>query len=183
MIYLVKPTGEQRVHCIEAIGRDSWRYGGEFQKGHVNHALNGESKVIEVYFYDFDKILDADVQQHMIRSRAQVHHQTLVEAERYCRTHQCAVPCADVELEVLTDKSPFQGEEMQCCMCSKKQMSDPNVESNWTLIQLDGFAVYVCPACLQDSPQAKRGHYKTVYAKVVRRALRLRNRHLSGLNN
>lgn len=77
----------------------------------------------------------------------------------------------------------FQGETMKCCMCRKEQQRDPNVKSQWTVIDADGLAFYVCPGCLQESEQAKRGHYATVYGRVLRRIMRLRDRHMRGLNN
>lgn len=184
MIYKVSPKDETgRLRLIENIGRDSWRYGGTFEKGQVNHTLNGETRVIEVWFYDFNKILDEDVKQHMIRSRARMLNCTRDEAEQFLQTRPCAVPCDDVELEVLSEANPFQGEEMRCCMCGRKQTSDPKVESQWSYIEADGFGAYVCPACLQHSKQATRGHYATVYEKVIRRVIRLRERHMRGLNN
>ena len=39
----------------------------------------------------------------------------------------------------------FQGERMRCVVCGAEQLSDPNVESGWTAIQVDGNQRYVCP--------------------------------------
>lgn len=39
---------------------------------------------------------------------------------------------------------PFMGETMTCCMCSKQQTSDPAVESNWRMVEVDGKPYYVC---------------------------------------
>lgn len=70
-------------------------------------------------------------------------------------------------------KTVFQGESMTCCMCNKTQQSDPSIESQWTYIKINEHGFYVCPNCLQDNPQAKRGNYETVYQKVLRRIMRL----------
>ena len=79
----------------------------------------------------------------------------------------------------------FKGELMRCMMCSREQESNPNSRSQWTYLQEKGeaFGAYVCPGCLQESEQAKRGHIATVYQKVIRRFARLRERHYRGLNN
>lgn len=78
----------------------------------------------------------------------------------------------------------FNGELMECMMCGKKQQHDPNVRSQWTVVGTDeSFLCYVCPGCLQESDQAKRGHFATVYQKVFRRYTRLYERHIRGLNN
>lgn len=45
----------------------------------------------------------------------------------------------------MADK-PFQGEEMSCMLCGKKEMSDPAVPSGWRcLIGGDGNRYYACP--------------------------------------
>ena len=67
---IVKPQGAQRDRLMENIGRDSWRYGGQMQLGAVRHTLDGKHSDILVWFYDFDKILDEDVQAQHIRSHA-----------------------------------------------------------------------------------------------------------------
>lgn len=38
----------------------------------------------------------------------------------------------------------FQGEMMTCALCGKRQQSDPNVSSDWRVLQLDGQAFHVC---------------------------------------
>lgn len=40
---------------------------------------------------------------------------------------------------------PFMGETMTCCMCGREAISDPEVESNWRAIDVDGKRYYVCP--------------------------------------
>lgn len=77
----------------------------------------------------------------------------------------------------------FNGELMECMMCAKKQQHDPNVRSQWTLVGEDDYLLYVCPGCLQESEQAQRGNFATVYQKVLRRYIRLRERHQRGLDN
>lgn len=71
----------------------------------------------------------------------------------------------------------FKGETMHCIMCRKKQQHVPGVESNWTLMQVDGDGYYVCPTCLQDSPYVKKtGNYAGQYERVLRRIMSLRER-------
>jgi len=41
----------------------------------------------------------------------------------------------------------FIGEMMTCGRCKKTQKSDPNVSSDWTVVELDGVATYYCPDC------------------------------------
>lgn len=42
----------------------------------------------------------------------------------------------------------FQGEMMTCAICDKQQQSDPNIESGWTAIQVDGSVnARFCPEC------------------------------------
>lgn len=44
--------------------------------------------------------------------------------------------------------TPFQGEMMICVMCDRHQFSDPNIESGWTAISVDGELLeYYCPVC------------------------------------
>jgi hypothetical protein len=38
----------------------------------------------------------------------------------------------------------FQGEVMTCALCGKRQTSDPQVESDWRYLELDGVGFYVC---------------------------------------
>lgn len=180
-VTIVKPQGEQRDRLLENIGRDTWRYGGQMEPGSVRHTLDGKTQIVPVFYYEFDKILDDDVKVQYIRSRAAMHNTTLEEAEAFCRTHPLAMPQEHVVLEVQT--KAFQGETMTCCMCGREQQHTPGVQSQWTWIEMDGFGAHVCPSCLQHSKQAQRGHYATVYEKVLRRILRLRARHQRGLNN
>lgn len=41
----------------------------------------------------------------------------------------------------------FMGEVMTCANCKRKQRSNPNIQSGWTVFEADGKAVYVCPTC------------------------------------
>jgi len=41
----------------------------------------------------------------------------------------------------------FMGEMMTCHKCGRQVKSDPQVESNWTAIQLEGKVYYICPVC------------------------------------
>lgn len=80
-------------------------------------------------------------------------------------------------------KQHFIGEMMKCLMCGKEQQHIIGEKSQWTLVGEEPFLCYVCPSCLQDSEQAKRGHWSTVYQKVMRRYIRVRERHMRGMDN
>jgi hypothetical protein len=68
----------------------------------------------------------------------------------------------------------FQGEEMACCMCSRKQMSEAGVESNWRCIEVNGTACYVCPVHFPSdgSPSWK---FKKAYDRILAHILGGRN--------
>jgi uncharacterized protein CbrC (UPF0167 family) len=51
----------------------------------------------------------------------------------------------------------FQGEMMICVHCGRKQKSDPNVSSEWTVVELDGRALYFCPWCFGNARAAGLG--------------------------
>lgn len=83
----------------------------------------------------------------------------------------------DSALGGIKSTKAFQGEMMNCVMCRKKQQSDPNVESNWTFIQMGDDGYYVCPPCLQDHPLVKKtGNYERQYRHVISRIMKLRER-------
>jgi len=46
----------------------------------------------------------------------------------------------------------FQGEMMHCLICGANVKSNPRVESNWTIVEADGKACYVCPKCFGNNP-------------------------------
>lgn len=41
----------------------------------------------------------------------------------------------------------FRGEMMLCHECGKLEKSNPHVSSNWTVVEIDGTAIYICPKC------------------------------------
>lgn len=41
----------------------------------------------------------------------------------------------------------FRGEMMICHKCGKQQRSNPRKSSDWTVVEMDGTAIYYCPAC------------------------------------
>jgi len=92
-------------------------------------------------------------------------------------------PDLKAAIDASSTQPHFTGEVMKCCMCAKEQRHDPNIKSGWTYLDVGDFAVHVCPGCLQESEQARHGHFDRAYEKVLRRVMRLRERHLSGLNN
>jgi hypothetical protein len=80
-------------------------------------------------------------------------------------------------LDKVKSTKAFQGETMHCVMCHKKQQHVVGVESNWTLLQVEGDDYYVCPPCLQDHPQVKKtGNFARQYRHVISRIMKLRER-------
>ncbi len=61
----------------------------------------------------------------------------------------------------------FQGEDMTCTLCGKVEKSDPNVTSNWTVIEADGQPYYCCPACLQENAGSIEGRYELLLKKIA----------------
>ncbi len=59
----------------------------------------------------------------------------------------------------------FQGEVMECKVCGKREQSDPEKESGWTVLQIDDQVTYFCPACWHGAG-AKVG-----YAEVMKLAV------------
>lgn len=54
-----------------------------------------------------------------------------------------------------TSKSKFfQGEVMTCKNCGRQQKSDKHVESQWTVVEVDGRALYFCPWCFGNAKAA-----------------------------
>lgn len=49
-------------------------------------------------------------------------------------------------------KKYFVGEEMTCIRCGRVEKSDPYVSSDWTVIELEGKPLYVCPQCFGNRP-------------------------------
>lgn len=49
---------------------------------------------------------------------------------------------------------PFMGELMHCCVCDFEKISDPQVQSGWTCLSVDGVRYYVCVGCV---PAAREG--------------------------
>jgi hypothetical protein len=63
------------------------------------------------------------------------------------------------------DSKFFRGEMMTCAICGKQKQSDIQVESGWTVMELDSKAHYVCPDELQ--PDAS-GDFAPAYEKAMR---------------
>lgn len=49
---------------------------------------------------------------------------------------------------------PFMGETMVCESCYKRQKSDPNIESGWTAVTVEGKRIYICPNCWGNAESA-----------------------------
>lgn len=64
------------------------------------------------------------------------------------------------------------GQIMTCFSCGKKKKRNPHKQSQWTYISLAGKSGYCCPACLQDSPEGKRGDFAAAYERVLKKLLK-----------
>ena len=71
-----------------------------------------------------------------------------------------------------TPTQPFQGETMACRLCAATHRSDPEVESGWTLIELDGRGYYVCPTHFPDGLATTRA-WSRAYQRVLKGLLRV----------
>lgn len=67
---------------------------------------------------------------------------------------------------------------MACSLCPTRQQSDPNVESNWRYIQLDGQGYYVCPKHFPSDETATREQYRDAYLAVLRALIERRRTHV-----
>jgi hypothetical protein len=112
---------------------------------------------------------------------------TMDESSMRVKCRNCGAVIEDTtdaaKMESAKPKLHFNGELMNCCMCGRKERHVVGSKSQWTLIGEEPFLCYVCPGCLQESEQAKRGHWSTLYQKIMRRYVRLRERHMRGLDN
>ena len=62
---------------------------------------------------------------------------------------------------------PFMGEVMTCALCNKAQKSDPKIESNWRMLELNGQRFYVCPKHFP-SDRASAREFSKAYQHVIR---------------
>lgn len=70
------------------------------------------------------------------------------------------------------DKSKyFIGEMMDCIMCKKQEKSNQYVQCEWTVLEVDGHAFYVCPICIH-VPALLKG-YDKVYEEIILTIVRL----------
>lgn len=62
----------------------------------------------------------------------------------------------------------FMGTLMKCVMCGKEQQSDPNIESNWTCLEINSDShYYCCPDCLQNNAGSIEERYELVLRKIM----------------
>lgn len=62
----------------------------------------------------------------------------------------------------------FQNELMKCVMCAKELQADPDVESNWTCLEINqSEKYYVCPECLQNNAGSIEERYRLVLLKIA----------------
>lgn len=70
---------------------------------------------------------------------------------------------------------PFMGELMTCIMCDRQARSDPQIESQWRCLVIDGRPYYVCPSEFPPD-SASRKAFKLAYLKVFIRIGQLQNK-------
>lgn len=73
----------------------------------------------------------------------------------------------------------FMGEMMECAICGKRQKSDLDVESGWTVIELDNVAYYVCPSHI-GNPKWTASQHKEAYTKVLRKLTSPHTKRMNG---
>ena len=80
-----------------------------------------------------------------------------------------------VEAPTGSATNAFNGQEMSCILCDRKQRSNPNVESDWRGLELDGTMYYVCPEHFPPDTGTVE-EFKAAYVAAVERAIELRGR-------
>jgi len=55
---------------------------------------------------------------------------------------------------------------MKCALCGKQEKSNPDVESGWRGIEMDGVFFYVCPNELPPNGSTAK-EYKKAYTRVL----------------
>lgn len=63
----------------------------------------------------------------------------------------------------------FTGEMMKCIMCGQEQQSDPDVESGWTCVEMDGSFFYVCPREIPKPGLRYKERYTAAWERIFRR--------------
>lgn len=71
----------------------------------------------------------------------------------------------------MSKRQPFMGEEMTCVMCGCVHKSDPNLQSQWRLLQLDGYRFYVCPKHFPDDRTATVKKFSDAHYKVISKCI------------
>jgi len=63
---------------------------------------------------------------------------------------------------------PFMGETMTCSLCARVKQSDPSVESNWRIIELNGQKFYVCTKHFPPDERATADDFAKAYYHVIK---------------
>jgi len=79
---------------------------------------------------------------------------------------------ATVEQEQKLVAETFQGELMKCVLCGKEQKSDPNIHSDWRVVEVDGRRFY---ACREEFPAdgATEEQFYQAYKRFMERAIKV----------
>jgi hypothetical protein len=73
-------------------------------------------------------------------------------------------------MEAKSELAPFTGEEMNCILCGKVEMSDPAVESGWRAIEINKRLKYCCPDHFPADP-ATEEEYGEAYYKFIQKVM------------
>jgi hypothetical protein len=92
---IIMPVGHERTKIIARLGRDHYTYAGSPQRGQVRHETLG---TLDVWFFDYAKF-EPDVQVLIAQRYIVSHPCSFSEAVHYCKTHQHAIPCDQIDLE------------------------------------------------------------------------------------
>lgn len=74
-------------------------------------------------------------------------------------------------MEINGELEPFMGEEMNCLLCGKFEMSDPAVESDWRAAEANDRLVYACSAHFPANDDATTENMGEAYYRFIQAVL------------
>lgn len=66
----------------------------------------------------------------------------------------------------------FQGEMMTCDLCGRQERSDPQVESGWTVVELNDGHFYICTRHLNSETK----DFEKTWRKIVKKLSKMSRR-------
>lgn len=73
-------------------------------------------------------------------------------------------------MELNGEIMPFMGEEMNCVLCGKVEMSDPAVESDWRAIEINKRMSYCCSDHFPADPATEQ-EYGEAYYQFIKKVM------------